>query len=97
MTHRVRILRTGRTVSIVHIDEYDVASSWAYETLKLQRALDGDGIWVAVLETGWLLWDPTCVAPDIFLSDGCLKEGLVLDKKLLRDPKVSMQVLFGLS
>jgi hypothetical protein len=97
VSHRVRILRTGKIVTLVHIDDYSIAVEWAYETLKLQRALDGDGMWVATLETGSLLWDPLCMSPDIFIPDGCLKEGLVLDKRILYDPKIDKQTLFGLT
>lgn len=97
MTHRVRILRTGKAVTVVHIDDYEIACSWAYETMKLQRTLDGDGLWAATLQSGSLFWDPLCMSPDIFIPDGCLKEGLVLDKKMLRDPKIDVQSLFGLT
>ena len=95
--HKVRILRTGKIVTVVHIEDYDVATQWAYESMKLQRAMDGDGIWAATLESGHLLWDPLCKGKDLFIPDGNLKEGLVLDKKMLRDPKLDLQMLFGLS
>lgn len=97
MTHKVRILRTGKTVTVVHIDDYENACSWAYDRMRLQRCRDGDGIWAATLETGYLLYDPWGEGRDFFIPDGCLKEGLVLDKKMLRDPKIDMQMLFGLS
>lgn len=95
--YKVKILRTGKTHTCVSIEDYQTACRWAMARMKENRALDGDGLWAAVIESGVLLWDPLCEGPDIFLSDGNLKEGLVLDKKLLHDPKVDVQLLFGQS
>jgi hypothetical protein len=96
MTHRIRIIRTGRVVTVVDIDDYDIACQWAYDSLRLNRALDGDGVWAAVLETGNLFVDPWGNGKSFFFSDGDKKEGLVLDKALLSNPKIDMDELFGL-
>lgn len=96
MTHRVKIIRTGCVQTVVDIDDYDIACEWAYDTMRLQRALDGDGRWAATLETGMLFVDPWFNGKSFFIPDGERKEGLVLDKALLHDPKVDMQRLFGL-
>lgn len=96
MTHRIRVLRSGEVSTIVDIDDYDTACEWAYETMQLNRALDGDGQWVATLETGHLFVDPYGIGRSFFIPDGCKFEGLVLDKKMLQDPKIDMQQLFGL-
>lgn len=95
--HRVRILRTGCVETVVDIEDYDIACQWAYDTLRLQRALDGDGRWAATLESGRLFVDPWGNGKSFFFADGVLHEGLVLDKRMLHDPKIDMQMLFGLS
>jgi len=97
MTHRVKIIRTGRVVTTVDIDDYDIACEWAYDSMRLNRALDGDGRWAATLESGRLFVDPWGNGKSFFFADGDRKEGLVLDKAMLHDPKINMQDLFGLS
>jgi hypothetical protein len=96
VTHRVRIIRTGLVQTVVDIDDYDIACDWAYDTLRLQRALDADGRWVATLETGHLFVDMIGNGKSFFFPDGVKKEGLVLDKTMLEGPKIDVQALFGL-
>ena len=96
MTHRVRILRSGVIQTVVDIDDYQIACEWAKDTMHLQRALDVGGKWAATLESGWLFVDPFGNARDLFVPDGVLHEGLVLDKALLHDPDEDIQALFGM-
>lgn len=96
MSHRVKIIRTGRVVTTVDIDDYDIACDWAYDSMRLNRALDGDGQWAAVLESGRLFVDMVGNGKSFFFADGVRKEGLVLDKSMLHNPKIDMQRLFGL-
>lgn len=96
MTHRVRILRSGIVQTVVEIDDYDTACAWAMETMQLDRSLDGDGIWAATLETGYLFVDPFGDAPDLFVSNHELHEGFVLDKAILHNPEIDVQSLFGM-
>lgn len=96
MTHRVRILRTGKVTTIVDIDDYQIACDWARDQMVLEQALDPDGIWAATLESGWLLYDPIGQERDIFLSDDQVHEGLVLDRSLLHNPNIDIQQLFGM-
>lgn len=96
MSHRVKIIRTGRVVTTVDIDDYDIACDWAYDSMRLSRALDGDGQWAAVLESGRLFVDMVSNGKSFFFADGVRKEGLVLDKSMLQNPKIDMQRLFGL-
>lgn len=96
MTHRVRIVRSGKVTMIVDIDDYDIACGWARDQMALECALDPDGVWAATLETGWLLYDPIGNEPDIFLPDDQMHEGLVLDRSLLHNPNIDIQQLFGI-
>lgn len=96
MTHRVKILRSGVAVEIVDIDDYDIACEWAYDSLRLSRALDGDGRWAATIESGRLFVDPWGNGKSFFFRDGELREGLVLDKTMLHNPSIDMHHLFGL-
>jgi hypothetical protein len=96
MTHRVRILRTGKVTMIVDIDDYEIACEWARDQMSLESQLDPDGVWAATLETGSLLYDPIGRGRDIFLPDDELHEGLVLDHTLLHNPNIDIQRLFGM-
>lgn len=96
MTHRVRVLRSGQIQTVVDIDDYDTACQWAYEVMALNRSMDGDGIWAATIESGYLLIDPFGKDRDIFITNNERHEGIVLDNTLLHDPTVDVQQLFGM-
>jgi hypothetical protein len=94
--HRVRVLRHGEVISIVDIQDREVAIQWAYDEMRLQTDLDVDGVlYAAVIEQGQLFVDPYGNAPDLFLSSKTSREGLVLDVRIL--DKVDHKFLFGIS
>lgn len=97
MTHRVRVLRSGKIVTVVDIDDYETAHQWAVDRMNLEQALDVGGTWAATLETGRLFVDPIGNGRDVFISDHDVHEGLVLDKSLLHNPNIDLQRLFGMT
>jgi hypothetical protein len=94
--HRVRILGDGQVLTVVHINDSEFARDWAYGELRRHRAWQRDALWAATLESGCLFVDPLELAPDVFLPDGQMHEGLVLDPGLLNDPNIDLNTMFGL-
>ena len=94
--YQVRVLREGHPVCRVHVPDLEKAREWAYIELRIRRAVEADLLWAALLESGSLFVDPLDKAPSLFAPDGELREGLVLDKRMLNDPGINLQLLFGL-
>lgn len=96
--YQVRILRDGKVQTVAHVEDLDVAHEWAYTEMRLRRDADQEPtkLWGALVSSGRLFVDDLGDAKDLFSPDDQLTEGLVLDKRMLKDPEISIEHLFGL-
>lgn len=97
-SYRVRFYCDGEVSSTVHIGiALEEARSWTATRLREMEKTDPHGWWAAVIETGYLTGNPfDDDAPEIFLPDKGMKEGIVLDRAKLVDPVIDLEVMFGL-
>lgn len=94
VSYRVRILRDGLLITTVYINEYDTACDWAYNELKLSSLATSTTLLAAVIEEG-VRFEGMFGENTVFASNGKLRDGIVLDKSILRT--VDRNFLFGLS
>lgn len=94
--YQVKVLRDGQVVCVAHVDELMPAHEWAYIEMRIRRAVDSQPRWAALVTSGWLMHDPYTGKPDTFIQDNKSRDGLVLDKRMLTDPEIDLQTLFGL-